>query len=63
MNKYLIVIITLLLFISSIIFVFSYSDNEIELESFIKDNKIEYGSIENIISESCLLYTSDAADE
>ena len=51
MNKYLIALISSVLFISSMIFIFSYENNEVELESFINNNKIEYGSIENIISE------------
>ena len=63
MNKYLIVIITLILSISSIIFIFSYGDNEIELESFINDKKIEYGSIENIISERKALDSTIWKDE
>ena len=63
MNKYLIVLISSILFISSIIFIFSNEDNEVELESFINDNKIEYGSIENIISERKALDSTIWKDE
>ena len=51
MNKNLIALISLVLILCSIIFIFLNDNNEIDLDSFINKNKIEYGSIENIISE------------
>ena len=51
MIKNLIALISFALILGSIIFIFLNDNNEIDLESFINKNKIEYGSIENIISE------------
>ena len=63
MNKYLVALTSSILFISLIIFLFSYRNDEIELESFINENKIEYGSIENIISERKALDSTIWKDE